>query len=129
MREPDIERDGWSLEDGEARHREHPKSFEIPELAVRQALQPGDFAKLIFKISIEDDEDSVERMWVIVRARTLGGYIGMLDNQPSSVVENDQFWRGTEFPFEPLHIIDVAHATAESLELITQPAPIPWEQN
>ncbi len=128
MRAPDFELDGWCLEDGEQRHRETPSTFPIPDLQVREILQPGDFAKLIFKIAVDDDNDPepIERMWVIVRERTPTGYIGMLDNEPSAISENDQFWRGSELPFEPRHIIAVQHANPDSLALAAQPAPIPW---
>jgi len=32
MREPDFDRDGWCLEDGEERHREAPDKFWIPSV-------------------------------------------------------------------------------------------------
>jgi uncharacterized protein YegJ (DUF2314 family) len=82
MRAPDFIKDAWCLLDGEQRHREAPTTFEIPELALRKILQPGDFAKLMFKIAVEGEE-KVERMWVIIRERTPSGYIGMLNNTPS----------------------------------------------
>ncbi|MGY8676765.1 hypothetical protein Q2941_02975 [Bradyrhizobium sp. UFLA05-153] len=83
MRTPDFERDGWRLGDGEERHRATPETFQIPDLAVRKLLQPGDYAKLIFEIVVEGEEHpSVERMWVIVRERKANGYVGMLANQP-----------------------------------------------
>ncbi len=124
---PDVERDGWCLDDGEERHREAPETFIIPELEVRKRLQPGDFAKLIFRISLGGDEDvSVERMWVIVRERTPAGYIGMLDNEPSAIAENEELWVGTELPFEYHHIIDVRHGNEKSAALAKAPAPIPW---
>jgi hypothetical protein len=66
MRAPDLEKDAWHLLDGEQRHREAPTTFEIPDLALRKILQLGDFAKLMFEISVEGEE-KVERMWVIIR--------------------------------------------------------------
>jgi len=128
MRHPDFTVDGWCLEDGEEYHRRAPTTFPIPNLETRQTLQPGDFAKLIFKIAIDDQEESeaFERMWVIVRERTLEGYFGMLDNEPSAIEQNGEFWEGSELPFEPKHIIAVQSATAESLRLAKQPSPIPW---
>jgi hypothetical protein len=128
MRQPELGIDGWCLEDGEQYHRRAPTTFPIPDLEVRQILQPGDFAKLIFKIAVDDDDDpeALERMWVIVRERIPGGYLGMLDNEPSAIAENGEFWRGSELPFEPKHIIAVEHANAESLTLASQTAPIPW---
>ena len=128
MRQPELGIDGWCLEDGEQYHRRAPTTFPIPDLEVRQILQPGDFAKLIFKIAVDDDDDpeAFERMWVIVRERIPGGYLGMLDNEPSAIAENGEFWRGSELPFEHRHIIAVEHANAESLALASQTAPIPW---
>lgn len=64
MREPDFEVDGWCLENGEAYHAEAPDTFWLPERSRRETLQPGDIAKLIFRISVENEEESVavERM-------------------------------------------------------------------
>ena len=130
LRAPDLARDGWCLEDGEERHRATPATFHIPDLAVRKALQPGDLAKLIFKIAVENDEyGAVERMWVIVRERTPAGYVGMLDNKPDSIAENDEFWLGTELPFEFRHIISVRHADEQSVALAKAPVPIPWHRS
>ncbi|WFU40997.1 hypothetical protein QA640_00125 [Bradyrhizobium sp. CB82] len=130
MRTPDIERDGWRLDDGEERHRAAPVTFQIPDVATRKLLEPGDYAKLIFEIAVEGDEyPSVERMWVVVRERTANGYVGMLANQPSSIAENDQFWRGTELPFDYRHIISVQPGDAESIAAAKAPVPIPWDRS
>lgn len=130
MRAPDLDSDGWCLEDGEDRHRAAPATFHIPDLAVRRALQPGDLAKLIFMIEVEDDDCvAVERMWVIVRERTPTGYVGMLDNEPHSIAENNQFWCGTELPFEYRHIIAVAKSSERSAALAKAPVPIPWDRS
>ncbi len=130
MRAPDFLRDGWSLEDGEEYHRAAPATFHIPDLALRRLLQHGDFAKLIFKIAIEGDEyGAIERMWVIVRERLPTGYIGMLDNEPHPIAENNQFWVGTELPFEYRHIIAVARADEASTALAKAPVPIPWDRS
>jgi hypothetical protein len=128
MRAPDLQRDGWCLEDGEERHRQHPATFSIPDLALRQRLQPGDAAKLIFRIAVEGDAyGATERMWVIIRAPMPDGYVGMLYNEPNSISKNDQFWRGTELPFEYRHIIAIGHADEETIALAKAPVPIPWD--
>jgi len=128
MREPNYERDGWCLDDGEAIHREAPATFLIQNLETRRSLQVGDLAKLIFRIAVRGDEfGSVERMWVIVRERTSIGYVGTLDNKPDAIEPNDEFWLGTELPFEYRHIIDVCRASAESLALAKAPAPLAWK--
>lgn len=123
-------RDRWCLEDGEQQHREAPTTFLIPDLEVRRGLQPGDFAKLIFKIAMDDEEEpeSVERMWVIVRERVRGGYFGVLNNQPATISENDQLWVGTELPFEPRHSISAQHANRESMAIASSSPPIPWDR-
>jgi hypothetical protein len=130
MRIPDFKTDGWSLENGEEYHREAPDSFFIPDLEVRQILQPGDFAKLIFRIAVADESEpeAYERMWVIVRERTSGGYLGILASEPDSIEQNDEFWLGTELPFEPKHIIAVDHANSESIETAKQPPGVPWRR-
>ena len=46
-------------------------------------------------------------MWVLVRERLDGGYLGILDNDPDAIAENDEFWSGIELPFEPRHVIDI----------------------
>jgi hypothetical protein len=75
-----ISSDGWTLDDGEQVHRESPTTFYLPPMETRESLQPGQFVKLIFRISLVDDDQSesvqVERMWVVVEkvsqmARTL----------------------------------------------------------
>ncbi|GKQ55492.1 hypothetical protein [Bradyrhizobium sp. Ce-3] len=130
MRAPDFDRDGWCLDDGEERHRAAPATFHIPDRAARSFLQPGDLAKLIFMIDVEDDDAvAVERMWVIVRERIPGGYIGILDNEPHSIAENDQLWSGTELPFEYRHIIAVEKSDEKSIALAKAPVPIPWDRS
>ncbi|MDO9222101.1 MAG: hypothetical protein Q7U20_00130 [Caulobacter sp.] len=128
VREPDFDHDGWSLDDAEQRHSESPDTFEIPPLWIREVLEPGDFAKLIFKIAIDDNEDpeAFERMWVVVTVRTPDGYMGVLDNEPSSIAENDTFWYGSELPFSPRHIIDVNKANEASKAIAARPPKVPW---
>ena|ERR1700744_1335957 len=130
MRMPSFEMDGWRLKDGEVLHSDAPATFHIPDLAVRKILQPADFAKLVFEIDIEDSEfPAVERMWVIIRERIPGGYIGVLINEPASIPENDRLWDGTELPFEYRHIVDVTPANEESRAEAQTPAPIPWDRS
>lgn len=129
MREPDLDSDGWSLDDGEARHRDAPETFWIPQRAAREALQPGDYAKLIFRIALEQDEIAFERMWVIVRGRLGNTYFGRLDNEPTSIEENDDLWLGTEVPFRAEHVIDIDSPTKESVDLARQPPRRPWRRD
>jgi hypothetical protein len=128
LRTPDFERDGWCLEDGEEYHRAAPQTFEIPSLDIRSILRPGDLAKLIFKIAVEGDEPSFERMWVIVRERVPYGYLGVLDNDPSAIAENNEFWSGTELPFEYRHIIDAVPRDAKTIAIAIAPPRTPWRR-
>ena len=128
MRAPDLEKDRWCLDDGEELHREFPSTFWIPDLEIRRALRPGDFAKLVFRIAVAGNEEG-ERMWVIVRSRIQGGYVGMLNNAPSTIAENDELWVGTELPFEYRHIISVRPGNEESRALAAAPVPIPWDRS
>ena len=124
MREPDFETDGWCLEDGEQLHREAPETFWLPELKDRQSLEPGDLVKLIFRIAVdkEDEPVAVERMWVIVRERVGDQYLGILDNDPYAIDENEELWNGTELPFSPRHVIDIDRRDAAAA---SDPVPFP----
>ena len=128
MRMPDFEVDGWCLEDGEARQAANPERFVIPPPDVRHGLWVGDFAQLIFRIAVEDEEypEEFERMWVIVREVSEDGYIGILDNEPGSVAENDDFWCGIDLPFEARHVIDAREGNEESVGIAAVPAKRPW---
>jgi len=127
MRTPNLDTDGWQLEDGEELHSQYPTTFQIPHSEVRRILQPGDLAKLVFSIGVEGAaEPAVERMWVIVRERIPAGYLGILDNDPDCIEENEEFWSGIELPFEPRHIVDVRHASPESIAIASQPPARPW---
>ena len=116
MQTPDLDEDGWCLASAVDYHALDAETFDIPDEAARTGLNPGDFAKLIFLISVEEDEEPiVDRMWVVVREAADGGYFGLLDNEPD-IDENDEFWLGTEVPFGAEHVIEVQAGNAESRE-------------
>jgi hypothetical protein len=131
MREPDFDRDGWCLEDGEALHSEAPGTFWLPHVDRREALQPGDLAKLIFRISVDKDEEpvAVERMWVLVRERIGNYYLGILDNNPYAIEENDEFWGGIELPFAARHVIDIDPADDATREMAAEPPIRAWPRD
>src|SRR5437764_2698278 len=93
----------YSLEDGERYHREAPDTFEIPSLAAREALVPGQIVKLMFRITAAG-ESQVERMWVIVEDKDADGYVGALDNQPATT---DSMRPGMKVHFQPRHVINI----------------------
>ena len=128
MREPDFVSDGWCLEDGEAYHAEAPDTFWIPEQHRREGLEAGDLAKLIFRISVDNADESVavERMWVLVRERTADGYLGVLDNEPNAIAENDELWLGTELPFSAKHVINIEERDANTIALASKEPRTRW---
>jgi hypothetical protein len=131
MREPNFDQDGWCLEDGEELQREAPETFWLPELKDRQSLHPGDLVKLIFRISVDNEDEpvAVERMWVIVRERVGEQYLGILDNDPYAIEENEELWSGVELPFSPRHVIDIDRADVAEK---SQPVPLPtrfWDRD
>ncbi len=130
MREPDIDLDGWCLEDSEARHREASETFWIPTREQRETLKPGDLAKLVFHIAVDNDEEpvAVERMWVLVRGRVGEHYLGILDNDPHAIEENDEFWSGIELPFSARHVIDIELADDATRALATKPPMRAWDR-
>lgn len=119
MREPDLRADGWCLDDGEVLHQQAPGTFLIPPRELRETLQPGDYAKLVFQIALEGGSTAWERMWVIVRERIDGGYLGILDNDPHPIQKNDEFWSGIELPFQSRHIIDARPSDTASRAVAT----------
>lgn len=129
MRTPDLIEDGWALESGVDYHALHPETFQIPDDAARRSLQVGDFAKLIFAIAVEEDEDPVyDRMWVVIREVAGDRYFGLLDNEPD-IEDNDEFWLGTELPFGPEHVVDVQPGNAESRTYATRPPLRAWPRD
>lgn len=95
------------LGNAEQRNLQNPETFNIPSLEERQGLLPGDFAKLVFHLAMEDGHrfPPTERMWVQVNAISGGTYIGSLTNTPifSSLLEF-----GDEVHFQACHVIDTA---------------------
>lgn len=93
----------YTLDDGEEINREAPETFWIPPRDERENLLPGELVKLIFRISL-GEEQHVERMWVIVKERKANGYVGVLDNDPYCTTE---LRSGEPIEFRPEHVIQV----------------------
>jgi len=131
MREPSWEIDGWELDNGEEYHSGSPDSFWIPSRELRETLRRGDYAKLIFRICVGDDEEpvAVERMWVLVRGRVDKTYFGVLDNEPDALAENEDFWLGTELPFRAEHVINIMPADQESIDFAGLPPRRAWPRD
>lgn len=99
---PTLDRDGWQLESGVARHAEAPDTFEVPDESTRSQLVPGCDAKLIFTLG--SDGPQVERMWVRIIGYTDTGYVGELENEPRT--KHAPIALGDIVEFGPDHIID-----------------------
>lgn len=67
-------------------------------------------------------------MWVLVRERIPGGYLGILDNNPYAISENDEFWSGIELPFEPQHVINIDKRDEKTVALAAQEPKRRWTQ-
>ena len=104
---PSLEADGWTLVSAEERHAAYPGTFQIPSRADRETLVPGAAAKLLFHIETKDAsrviDSGVDRMWVIVRAVTPEGYLGVLDNNPGQS-EGLNLREGDVIAFGPEHV-------------------------
>jgi len=108
--DPTIPANGWALISAEDRALAYPGTFQLPPLAERQSLSPGDAAKLLFDIETKENgqivDRGVDRMWVIVKAKTEHGYLGVLDSDPGHA-ENLTLRPGSQVIFGPQHVIDI----------------------
>ncbi len=108
IRLSNIKDDGWELNDGEELHREYPNSFWIPQSVLRNNLSPEMIVKLIFRIRTKgensEEEENIERMWVIVKKKVGNYYIGELDNDAYCTGE---LKAGLLVVFEPRHVIQI----------------------
>ena len=106
-----IERDGWALESGEARHAAHPDTFKMPSRHDRDNLRVGQAVQLLFQIRTVHEDGStdvaVERMWATMVGRVGDLYVGILDSQPDGVEPGQGIDRGLEFGFMAEHVIDI----------------------
>lgn len=113
---PKLAPDGWELISAEDRNVADPDTFQIPAREKREALTPGDAAKLLFDIETRENgrviDRGVDRMWVIVKTRTEWGYLGVLDNHPGTA-ENLRLREGDVIRFGPEHVAAIANPPRE----------------
>ena len=104
-----LDNNGWELISAEDRNAAYPDTFQIPSREKRESLAPGDGAKLLFDIETREGgrvvDRGVDRMWVIVKARTERGYIGVLDSDPGTA-KNLLLRQGDSITFGPEHIAE-----------------------
>lgn len=95
----------YRLGNAELLHQAHPRTFFIPTRAEREALGPGDVAKLVFELVEPTDEmPAAERMWVQVVEATGGRYVGVLDNEPAALTS---VAAGSRIEFGPEHVVSL----------------------
>ena len=111
-----IASEGWQLISAEDRNAEYPTSFQIPNRKDRESLIPGDGAKLLFDLETrvrgQIVDRGVDRMWVIVKTRIQGGYLGVLDNDPG-IAENIRLREGDIIRFGPEHVSRISKPPRE----------------
>ena len=104
-----IEKDGWALLSAEDHQKAHPE-FRLPSLSDRASVAVGQAVKLLFDIETRENgriiDRGIDRMWVIVRRRLNGRYVGILDNDPGRA-ENLLLQSGDEIVFGPEHITEI----------------------
>lgn len=99
------------LEDVEAVHRAHPRSFSIPRRDQRYNLRPGQLVKLIFLLDAPvGNAPGAERMWVEVRDVVNGRYTGTLESQPIYIAN---IGLGDPVEFGPEHVAGIYHESPE----------------
>lgn len=91
----------YTLVDGVAMHRAHPRTFQIPSLADKAMVKEGDYVKLSFG---EAGHQNNERMWVKVTKRDGDKFEGYLDNDPAFLVSIK--WKDV-VKFNSRHIINL----------------------
>jgi uncharacterized protein YegJ (DUF2314 family) len=76
----------------------------------------GHAVQLLVDIETKDGgrvvDRGVDRMWVIVKARTPDGYVGVLDNDPGHA-ENLNLREGDLIVFGPEHVAAIDHPSRE----------------
>jgi hypothetical protein len=104
----------WWLEDAEAAHEQHPRSFIIPPTHRRRALRAGELVRLGFNFGLHADREGEghgERMWVEVLEQRADGHAhGRLRNRPSRLAEIEI---GDHVAFEPMHVLAIDYSDEE----------------
>ncbi|MGH3362176.1 MAG: immunity protein Imm33 domain-containing protein [Nocardioides sp.] len=94
---------GYRLANSEARNEQAPRSFFIPPRSEREALRPGDYARLLFELIDPSPADpGAERMWVQVLGVADGNHVGAPTNVPRAITTVGV---GDRVDFGPEHVI------------------------
>lgn len=102
------------VESGLQRHLESPETFEVPDLELKELIEPGDLVKLAWSVA----RFPGERMWVRVTHRDGDRLKGDLENWPLYV----HLYPGEQVTFFIDDIIDCDLIEVTSEEVSTSPA-------
>jgi hypothetical protein len=113
--EPDAGQQRWWLEDGEALHAAHPRSFFIPPREHRADIRPGEAVRLSFASGPRPkpgaEPEASEQLWVeTLEVLPDGTYRGRVDDDVRVVA---QLKDGAAVEFGPEHVVAIAYATDE----------------
>jgi hypothetical protein len=98
----------WELESGMVMNEQYPKTFSIPDEAVRRSMKPGNIVKLMFEyLYPDDDKIGGERMWVEITELNGPYFVGRLRNPPAMIDEWHDLDYDSEVVFLPEHVIDI----------------------
>jgi hypothetical protein len=112
---PDPDQVPWWLEDGEALHAAHPRSFFIPPREHRADVRRGEAVRLSFASGPRPkrgaEPEASEQLWVeTLEVLRDGTYRGRVDDDVRVVAGLKD---GTELTFGPEHIVALAYAPEE----------------
>jgi len=94
---------GYRLANAEDLQAASPRTFFIPLRTEREALSPGDVARLLFELlDPREGDPSAERMWVRVARVHEGRYHGVLTNTPGAITTIKV---GDPVEFGPEHVL------------------------
>lgn len=101
--------DRWHLVDGEAMHRDHPETFDVPDEEDKEAIETGDRVKAGFAM-----KEWGERMWLIVVDADPRHLICRLDSHPLAI---PKLSCGDTIRIRRKHVIDVRWHDVDYTEL------------
>jgi hypothetical protein len=118
---PNLEEDGWELDNAAIKHLRHPETFMIPLHDDVRGLKVGDVAKLLFLFMGQNDPIDCERMWVTITQIENSDYRGRLESEP---VRLRKLKLGMEIQFRQEHIASILYpATRQKPATPTQGSP------
>lgn len=103
---PNIEDDGWELDNAAIKHLRHPETFIIPSEDDLQRLKVRDTAKLLFLFVDENNKIDCERMWVTIIRIQGDVYTGILESEPVRLIK---LIPRTEIKFRREHIASILY--------------------